>query len=152
MSDAISFTVPGAFPPSGNELRRKYRHWAAYARLRDQWADWIHDAALIIERERPDFPEITSRPSDKRDRRKVSVQICHSRVRRLDDDNLSSGLKPVYDALRLAGFIVNDSPRWMDQVKPTQSRTKDPKQVGTTITIEPLEPPRQRTEITVRAK
>ena len=71
-----------------------------------------------------------------RQKARIAIHVAHNRARLLDDDNLSDGLKPVYDSLRRCGFIVNDSMRWMTRVPPTQERVKDAAKVGTTITVE----------------
>lgn len=129
----FEIVIPGAVPPSGNEMRRKYRHWAAYRDLRESWRQWIYNAGLAQENT---LNFLAGRDHKKA---KVSIHVAHNRARLLDDDNLSDGLKPVYDSLRRCGFIVNDSMRWMTRVPPTQERVKDSAQVKTVITIEVAE-------------
>lgn len=127
MNPAISFTIPGAVPPSGNELRRKYRHWAAYARLREQWVDWVFAAFLGTD------VYLSEMPGQTKERARVSIHVCRSRE--LDEDNLTAGLKPLYDALKKCGFIVNDSPKWMERDAPRQESSKDATLWATRITI-----------------
>jgi len=129
----VQFTVPGAYPPSGNEMRRKYRHWAAYARLRDQWFEWIYAAALAQNLGPDDLA------GHERKHTRVSIHVAHDRARMLDQDNLEAGMKPLYDSLRKCGLIVNDSPKWMEQLKPTQERVKNEKLVCTRIIIETVD-------------
>lgn len=91
----------GAQIASGNELRRKYRHWAAYKRLLQEW-EWRLAGAL---------PK--SRRWQHRDR-VFRVTITSYRRRLLDPDNLVHGCKPVLDAIKRLGLIRDDSPRWLD--------------------------------------
>jgi hypothetical protein len=90
-------------PPSANELRREYRHWAVYRDLREKWT-WLLQAELVW-----------LRLSFVRELRpKMSVNITIYRPRRLDDDNARGGCKPVWDAMKDIGLIRNDSLKWLD--------------------------------------
>jgi Holliday junction resolvase RusA-like endonuclease len=44
----------------------------------------------------------------------VDLKIISNRKRKLDADNLVGGCKPVLDALKRLGVIVDDSPKWLD--------------------------------------
>ncbi len=45
--------------------------------------------------------------------KKALVRITRYGSRMLDDDNFRGGAKPLVDALKDAGLIVDDSPKWM---------------------------------------
>ena len=78
--------------PSLNQVRKM--HWATYARLRDQYALLLRYHA----HQRLDGTEF----------RNVTIDRYGSRA--LDHDNLVGGAKPLLDALKKVGLIVDDSP------------------------------------------
>lgn len=56
-------------------------------------------------------------------RRRVTVTRVYPATpgqRRFDPDNLKGGLKPILDALRKRGWLVNDSTKWCDVPEPQQ--------------------------------
>ena len=79
--------------PSLNQVRKM--HWAAYARLRDQYTMIMRSHVY----QRLDGLEF----------RHVTIDRYGSRA--LDHDNLVGGAKPLLDALKKAGLIADDSPR-----------------------------------------
>lgn len=106
---SVRFTVP-LVPPSGNELRRKYRHWAVYKGLRELWEVEIF---LHISPEASSFYRARTRSMNPRKPELTKISIAVFRGKLLDDDNLKSGVKPVLDGLKNMGYIKNDSPRWI---------------------------------------
>jgi hypothetical protein len=108
-------------PPSGNEMRRKYRHPFAYRDLRAAWERTIR---AFLE------PGSGSRMNAGR-RMRVTVIIEHKRL--YDADNAISGLKPLLDSLKLLSLIYDDSPRFMElEVAQVKGKKRQ-----TTIRIEP---------------
>ena len=109
--------------PSGNAYRQggKYAHWAKYKQLREDWSGTIqfklggHKLRRLqkwVEQNRP----------------KMRVQFICYRKRRIEQDNLMEGLKPVRDCLVIAkrshpsglGLIVDDSQEWLVEGTPKQ--------------------------------
>jgi hypothetical protein len=79
-----------------NKLRGK--HWGVAKKSADEWR---HNVGAICGR--------AKNPCTGRRRLEITV----SRPRRLDPDNETAALKPVIDALKRAGWIKNDSPKWL---------------------------------------
>lgn len=79
-------------PPSLNETRNL--HWAAKARLRDKWILLVR-AALPPKYLKPSGPM------------KGTVTLFHARL--YDKDNRYGACKPLFDALRRWGLILDDS-------------------------------------------
>ena len=106
--------MPG-IPPSGNEMRRKYRTPHAYKRLRDCWQRTIW-AFLEPGKRRTACLEAKMR---------VTVTIEHARL--YDADNAISGCKPLLDSLTRLVLIRDDSPEWIElhveQVKSRENQT-----------------------------
>lgn len=68
--------------------------------------------------------------------RRCRVTIVRKGSKLLDVDNLAGGCKPLVDALRYAGYIVNDDPA---SVELLFKQIKTPKKLqGTEVLIEPL--------------
>lgn len=108
-------------------------HWAVKRRLRKNLAWEIIWATSTTERK--------AEPG----RMRVSIEIWRApkpgrkMTRRLDPDNLVGGCKILIDAMRDAGLLKNDSPRWLDLDKPIQHLAKE--NPRTTITIVPVKNP-----------
>lgn len=83
---------------SGNALA--YAHWRARMKDRDAWLIFLRAALARL----PVWPQ---KATGKR-----RVEIVAYRKRKLDTDNLSSGLKHCRDCLTRLGLLVDDSPRW----------------------------------------
>ena len=113
--------MPGC-PPSGNVMRRKYRHPHAYARLRNDWQRTIW--AFLAPGNR--------RTACLESKMRVMVTIEHARL--YDADNAISGCKPLLDSLTRLVLIRDDSPEWMElEVRQVKSRENQ-----TTIEVTPL--------------
>lgn len=105
--------------PSGNAMRRKYRHFSAYGKLRDSWQRTIFALAgrknTQLLRARVDL------------KHKAKVLILSQRKKLLDKDNLYAGAKPILDSLVRLNYCVDDSAQWMDvtvdQEKSNESST-----------------------------
>jgi len=82
---------------SGNKLLRM--HWAKRAKIQK---DYYWEIIEVI-----DYPRLPKQQLKK-------VIITSYRKRLLDKDNLYAGTKPLVDALKRAGLIWDDSPRWLD--------------------------------------
>jgi len=114
-----------AVPPSLNKLMRM--HWAAKSRLRSKYGNAVF-ALLSAKGWR--FREKNNIP-------RASVKIIvYQRTRRLDQDNLIGGMKPLIDGMRDAGVIRNDSPAWIDFPAPVQGVDREYPRVA--ITVEEL--------------
>jgi hypothetical protein len=95
-----------------------------YKREREAWV-----TLLSVEKARLRAPE-AGKP------RRVQVRRLYSgRKKQRDMGNLIGGLKPVIDALKWSGWIVDDSPAWVE-VHYSQERVASGD--GTLITIEEL--------------
>lgn len=106
----LTITVPRV-PPSGNELRRQYRHWAALKRLKLAWMDDVVYCSEI--KDHLALRELCGKT--KGVGYKIHLHIRIGRRKILDQDNAEAGLKPVLDALRAVGFIWDDSPKFLDR-------------------------------------
>jgi hypothetical protein len=113
-------------PPPANELKRKYRHWAAYNQLKELWRMEIQ-AALRHAGFRTEGPC----------RVKMRASITLRLPRRYDPDNAHACLKPVLDEMKKAGLIRNDSARWLDLS--VEQELAGQKRPLTTIRLEPAQ-------------
>ena len=128
--------------PSGNAYRQggAYHHWAKYGRLREDWklqilmklgARKLHALQKWVLENRP----------------KMRVQFTCHRKRRIEQDNLIEGLKPVRDCLVIAkrshpsglGLIVDDSEEWLVERTPKQILVPRGMRGWTRIEISPVE-------------
>jgi hypothetical protein len=114
--------------PSGNDLRRKYRHPHAYKALRELWRDELLAAVSAVMKGRRWAPWGYG---DRRQR--LTVVRSYSR-RALDRDGAVAGLKPILDCLSVAsprrnpdglGLIRDDSETWID-LKVEQVKAAEP--------------------------
>lgn len=95
MTPIATWSIPFV-PKSPNELRGSWRiAWR-------QSKDWRTYVSVICGR-----PKVPCKA-------KRRLEIITSRKRRLDPDNAVASLKPVIDALKRAGWIRNDSPKWLE--------------------------------------
>ena len=104
-------------PPSGDELRRKYRTVFAYRDLRMAW----EKALLIccgsaITRKYLQCQALEAHCAY--EKLKVAVTIYRAKI--LDDDNCVAGLKPCLDSLEENGFIYSDEPKDIELPRPQQ--------------------------------
>jgi len=110
--DAMSCTIcVPLVPPSGNVLRRKYRHWAAYSQLKATWKRTIW--ALVSQKDRSWLEAMCEA------RKPMRVEICISHGRKYDTDNAYAGVKPLLDGLRELKFLYQDDPQHLS-LKVTQ--------------------------------
>lgn len=122
-------------PPSNNELRRM-NHWV-YKRLIHN----IRDLTLAHVGEGP-WPKYTvdeqlPKPVKKKIKevlkmkwamkRRVAAEVIIRRVRLFDSDNNDGGLKPLWDAIARAGWMVDDNLRWLKKIKIEQVQGDEPK-------------------------
>lgn len=94
-------------PPSGNEMRRKYRTVFAYRDLRLLWEHDLGYAtgdAFANQQLRMQAQQCP----------KLKVSITVFRAKELDRDNAMAGIKPVLDALKNLKFIADDSPERLE--------------------------------------
>lgn len=87
-------------PPSLNVWQRM--HWRKRGRLTRRFGD------LLVACGARDVPEATGQ------KRKVS--IIEYRKRMLDKDNLYGGVKPLVDAIKRLGLVVDDNEAWCELV------------------------------------
>jgi len=83
---------------SANKLLRM--HWAKRAKIQKDY----YSAIYVV------IPIYLHPPKQ----RKRKVIITSYRKRLLDKDNLYAGTKPLVDALKKAGLIWDDSPKWIN--------------------------------------
>jgi len=100
----ILLVLPVIMPSLNKQLRS---HWAARKRLKDN-AAWHVRASMgrykIDHRDRFANVSITVYSN--------APKAMGGRARRLDTDNLIGGQKPLVDALKQAGIMKDDSPKW----------------------------------------
>ena len=128
--------------PSGNAYRPggKYHHWAKYKRLREQWC-W----AIAIKGGGGKLGRLQKWVEQNHP--KMRVQFTCYRKRRIEQDNLDAGLKPVRDCLVIAkrshpsglGLIVDDSQEWLVEGTPKQELVGKGMRGWTRIEISPVE-------------
>lgn len=82
--------------PTNNDLLGL--HWAARARLRDEWYYLVKVAAQEF-----DIP--LQAQGERRE-----VHIVSYRLQLADEDNLKGGMKPIFDALVNGNFLSDDDP------------------------------------------
>lgn len=109
-NQAVTLSIPGWVPPSLNEWQRM--HWAKRGRVKNTAALLVMQALTEGHKSLPRF------------RGKVSIEITLSYPRNLrDEDNLVASVKPLLDAIRGLGVIVDDSPKWLElSVKQAKGR------------------------------
>jgi hypothetical protein len=73
-----------------------YRHWRYYKAVKDKWRWLVHIASIA-----------SGKPSEALPRSKVGI-MRYGRLL-LDPDNLVGAHKPVVDALKNNGFILDDT-------------------------------------------
>jgi hypothetical protein len=126
----VTLWLEGITPPSNNVLTRM--HFQAYGRLRELWRETLA------------YSMDATRDADKRlllasaeEKIPLRIEILVFRHRLLDEDNLTGGVKPVLDALKVSknglGWICGDSP---DLCKLLVRQERDKRQ-GTEITFWP---------------
>lgn len=134
-------TIP-MIPPSGNKYIRS--HWGVKKKLRNNFA-WALMIAIRGQDRKFPFPtplpirkslvnrsQFASTPSPLPSSQAIVDVMVYSnaaksaggRARRLDRDNLWGGCKPLFDAMKDIGMIVNDSPKWL-QADVNEDRTLD---------------------------
>ena len=128
--------------PSGNAYRPggEYRHWAKYKRLREEWEGWI-----VFKLGGPKLRRLQKWVLENRP--KMRVQFTCYRKRRIEQDNLDTGLKPVRDCLVVSkrshpsglGLIVDDSQEWLVEATPKQCLVPRGMRGWTKIEISPVE-------------
>jgi len=100
----ILLVLPVIMPSLNNQLRA---HWAVRKRTKDN-AAWHLRAVMgrksIEHRDRFANVIITVYSN--------APKLAGGRARRLDTDNLIGGQKPLVDALKQAGIMKDDSPKW----------------------------------------
>lgn len=114
----MKITIPDC-PPSLNKVLRM--HWSSKRKLLN---DWI----LLLRGACPRGAGLCN------GRRNVKVTLHHSRL--FDKDNSYGACKVIFDALKVDGFIVDDSRQWLEA---TVEQAQCPhKQRHTVIELEAL--------------
>lgn len=91
----IELTIP---VPSPSLNRTHGSHWSHYRKVQKAWREEVWAAAINAKCGKPQYP-------------RSSLTIERYGKRLLDPDNFTGGLKPICDALKLAGLILDDSPK-----------------------------------------
>ena len=96
--EKLGIAFPFAYP-SGNLFKKKsgWKYLMGWNKKTDQW---MKDYFLV-------------KKWNAKERRKVTVTRYGSRE--LDFENLADGMKPLFDGLKRALLIVDDSPKWIDR-------------------------------------
>jgi Holliday junction resolvase RusA-like endonuclease len=97
----------------------------AYKKLRDSWHQAIFYMSTVDDRK---FLAGLGR---------VKIEITVHNAREYDPDNLYGSLKPILDALKLSGFIRDDSREWI-QLEPVKFHKMPAKLKQTEISINPI--------------
>ena len=137
MTHILEIEVP-CVPVSQN--KRDKMHWASKKRIKDAWRIAVLACTAwgkVAARDLYDNAKYS-------DPRKVRISVtCYMAGKRgpalLDEDNLRAGLKPCYDAIRHAGLIKDDSPRYVEHGTVEQVIERDSKKHRTVIRLELLE-------------
>jgi Holliday junction resolvase RusA-like endonuclease len=99
-------------PPSGSVYSRL--HFGAKARLRKRFGWTFRMEAQLC--------GFDSRPKEQIGKVRLGIKVFRA-GRRYDPDNAVSGLKPLFDGMRDAGYLRNDSPVWLE-LKPWPEQVK----------------------------
>lgn len=134
MSERIQIEVP-CVPVSGNRWQRM--HWSQRKRISDVW-----NLALLTARvSEQHMPFLDNTEADTPRMVRVSATCYFGngvRGKRMDQDNLETGLKPAFDALVRARYIRDDAPKYVERGKIEQVLERDPKKHRTVFTLEML--------------
>jgi hypothetical protein len=115
-------------PPSQNDFGKSVGARKAYKLERDTWS-WEMRAWAMH----------SAGPTKARGPRRLRFErLYHGKKRDRDRGNLIGGMKPILDAIKLEGLIVDDSPEWLVDF---YSQRRDELRSGLVITIEELEVP-----------
>ncbi len=107
----VTFVLDGTPLPLNKLLRA---HWSVSVREKHRW--WT----LI-------FGQCGHGPwkYGKKNKKKAYMQVVVRPIRRQDQDNLSGSLKPMIDAFRQAGWLVDDTEEWLKFVVEQRPRGDD---------------------------
>lgn len=120
----VAFDVAKA-SPSLNAFAYK-TFWTERA-LKKTWVTLLYEQWVLHASQRgPVFPLHHGHP--------VSVSVVRY-GRLLDEDNLHGGLKPLWDACRLVGWITDDSPAWL--TRDVQQAVGSPARTSFTFVLKP---------------
>jgi Holliday junction resolvase RusA-like endonuclease len=78
---------------------------AKYRKQRGEWTLLVRNAM-----------QLKAVPKATQPRRVTIIRLYSGREREWDYGNLVGGCKPVLDAMKAAGLIVDDSPKWSEQI------------------------------------
>jgi hypothetical protein len=114
-------TIP-LVPPSPNELRRKYRHPLAYRKLRKLWEQELF-YGMACSRHRQELLAAAAAS----ERMRVEIVVHHTKE--FDPDNLPGACKPILDAMKNCGYIVDDNEKKLQLIPPAQVLSQEKKTV-----------------------
>jgi hypothetical protein len=92
-------------------------HWRAKHRLTKGWENDLWIVSML--------PESGGKPATTRQRLQVTREVPSTRHFIRDTDNLYGACKPLSDALKRLGLIVDDSVAWLELAKPEQCVSAD---------------------------
>jgi hypothetical protein len=103
----VMFFIPRQ-ATSQNARRHNSKTGFAYRKERERWLNDLRAQAAI--------PSAVAHPSVwlPCKRRVMVTRLYCGRQRQLDYGNLVGGFKPAMDAMVQAGWLVDDSPRWLE--------------------------------------
>ena len=96
-----------------------YSHWRVYNAYKNKWKKAM---GFLVGRKAS------------QETKRVFIEIISLRGRLLDEQNLTTGSKPIPDILKSLGWIVDDSPKWLFD-RYLQKLEKDKQERGTIIRV-----------------
>ena len=129
MNWPVIIEIPRA-TPSNNQVVRAYRNGHAKKRLRELWE--LELACALKDKRGPMKRYV------EKNRPRMRLTVLCRRKRLLDPDNLRGGLKPILDAAKNIGLIVDDRVEFLDHPDPVQEKCGRMRPV-TRIEISPVE-------------
>jgi hypothetical protein len=105
------------------------KHWTCRVKQRELWESTLLGFTSLNQR-------ITLRDAA-RNKVPMRMDVTVYRARLFDDDNAVGALKPLCDALKHVGYIVDDRPEFFKLGEVKQVKCKG-KEARTVITLEPI--------------
>jgi Holliday junction resolvase RusA-like endonuclease len=97
------FVIP-ELTPSLNKLVKGRTHWREYTRMKESW---FYLVKLAVQGFEPEIPH--AKPNEKR-----YAEVLSHRVALLDKDNLTGGMKILWDAMVNARLLFDDGPKFFE--------------------------------------
>ena len=135
MTDRLTIDVP-CVPLSGNRWQRMHYH--KRTRINQDWHIWVL-TMIRFRKEAQPFVMNAMQESPRRVRVSVTAYFAHGiRGKRLDEENLRTGLKPAWDAIVKCGLLRDDGVKYLEVGEVKQVIERDPKKHRTIFELELL--------------